>query len=97
MQFSRRRDFFGDDLVSDLPWRLFVKLFLAEAEGSFLTLSGLAEDCGLPPSVARRWVKLMTDAGWIAHDGQNAQRPEMMVVRLCPDARKAMEQLMAAA
>ena len=62
---ERRTKFFPDDLFADPAWDILLNLSLAELQQRRMSVSSLCFCVGVPQTTALRWIKSMTDNGWV--------------------------------
>lgn len=62
---ERRNKFFPDDLFFDPAWDILLNLALAELQQRRMSVSALCFSMGVPQTTALRWIKSMTDNGWV--------------------------------
>ena len=60
-----RREYFSDDLFADPAWDILLELALAERQQRRVCISSLCIGAQVPSSTALRWIKHMTDNGWL--------------------------------
>lgn len=60
-----RRMHFSDDLFADPAWDILLELALAERQQRRVSISRLCIGSQVPATTALRWIKHMTDSGWL--------------------------------
>lgn len=85
-QRRMRETLFTADLFADPAWDMLLDLFAAELEGNDVSVSSLCIAASVPTTTALRWIKLLTQRGWLtrSHDPKDGRRINM---RLSDDAR----------
>lgn len=71
-----RSRFFPDDLFADPAWDIMLDLFAAHFEGRQVSVSSLCIAAAVPATTALRWIKSMTEDGWLVRvaDAQDGRR-----------------------
>ena len=62
---ERRTKFFPNDLFADPAWDILLNLSLAELQQRRMSVSSLCFCIGVPQTTGLRWIKSMTDNGWV--------------------------------
>lgn len=62
---AERFDFFPETFFADPAWDILLELSLAEQEQRRVTLTQLYHTSHVPASTAARWIKALTDDGWL--------------------------------
>jgi hypothetical protein len=85
-QRRMRETLFTADLFADPAWDMLLDLFAAELEGQDVSVSSLCIAASVPTTTALRWIKLLTQRGWLtrSQDPKDGRRINM---RLSDDAR----------
>jgi DNA-binding MarR family transcriptional regulator len=84
----RRSALFGIDL-SNPGWNMMLTLYAGELEGRRLYFARLAEEAGVPPTTALRWLDLLGEAGLVRR-GPEEGAARRVVVGLTPRGSEAM-------
>jgi DNA-binding MarR family transcriptional regulator len=74
-QRRTRESLFNTDLFADPAWDMLLDLYAAELEGGDVSVSSLCIAAAVPTTTALRWIKLLSDQGWLVrqqdpHDGR---------------------------
>lgn len=74
-QRRKRENLFNADIFADPAWDMLLDLYAAELEGSDVSVSSLCIAAAVPTTTALRWIKLLSDQGWLIrqkdpHDGR---------------------------
>lgn len=64
----QRIEFFPDALFSDPAWDVLLELSLGEIKQYRTSISSLCVSSGAPQTTALRWIKTMTDDGWLVRE-----------------------------
>ncbi len=77
----RRAEFFPNTLFSDPAWDVLLELSLGEIKQYRTSISSLCASSGAPQTTALRWIKAMTDDGWLVRedDPLDARRKFVML------------------
>jgi PAS domain S-box-containing protein len=70
---SVRQAEFGSELSTDPVGTMLVGIYLAEAEGRIITLEKLADEAGIAPSTALRWLRFLQQQN-LVNRGNDATR-----------------------
>ncbi len=90
-----RERFFDAELFADPAWDMLLDLYAAQLEGRNVSVSSLCIAAAVPATTALRWVKAMTDGGWLVRtaDPMDGRR---IFIALGHDAGQAMADYFAA-
>lgn len=74
-QRRTRENLFSTELFADPAWDMLLDLYAAELEGGDVSVSSLCIAASVPTTTALRWIKLLSDQGWLVrqqdpHDGR---------------------------
>jgi len=61
----KRAEFFPADLFADPAWDMILDMMVARLEGKEVSISSLCIASAVPPTTALRWIKDLTDRGFI--------------------------------
>lgn len=72
-----RAKYFPEDMFADPAWDILLELALAEQQQRRVTVTNLCVGSRVPQTTALRWIKHMTDLGWLVRrndplDGRRA-------------------------
>lgn len=72
-----RSNYFPEDMFADPAWDILLELALAEQQQRRVTVTNLCVGSRVPQTTALRWIKHMTDLGWLVRrndplDGRRA-------------------------
>lgn len=60
-----RANYFPEDMFADPAWDILLELTLAEQRQHRVTVTNLCVGSRVPQTTALRWIKHMTDLGWL--------------------------------
>ena len=63
-----RQEHFPKDLFADPAWDIFLDLALAEQQQRRVSISSLCVGAQVPSTTALRWIKHMTEQGWLVRE-----------------------------
>lgn len=74
-QRRKRENLFSTEIFADPAWDMLLDLYAAELEGGDVSVSSLCIAAAVPTTTALRWIKLLSDQGWLVrqqdpHDGR---------------------------
>ena len=86
---SARAEYFPEDMFADPAWDILLELALAEQLQRRVSVTSLCVGSRVPQTTALRWIKHMTDMGWLVRrdDPLDARRK---FVELSDDASTRM-------
>lgn len=89
-QRRRREQFFRADVFADPVWDMMLDLYAAHYEGQKVSVTSLCIAAVVPGTTALRWIKMMTELGWLirARDASDGRR---IYVELSDDARGRLD------
>ena len=94
IRVRRLRDrFFNEELFADPAWDILLDLLAARIEGTKVSVSSLCIAAAVPATTALRWIKSMTDGGYLERraDPTDARR---VYIHLCDETARKMAQYM---
>ena len=85
-QRQMRRRLFGEELFEGPAWDLLLDLYVANEEGSVISLTCAGLVGGVPATTALRWIRRLADDGWITRsaDRNDGRRT---LIELTPEMR----------
>ena len=86
-----RNRFFDAELFADPAWDIMLDLMAARLEGAKVSVSSLCIAAAVPATTALRWIKTMTDAGYLERrsDPTDARR---VYIHLSEETARKMSQ-----
>lgn len=85
-----RDQFFADDVFADPVWDMLLDLYAAHYEGQEVPVSSLCIAASVPATTALRWIKSMTDRGWLVRS-RDVGDGRRVFLRLSDDARSRLD------
>jgi DNA-binding MarR family transcriptional regulator len=61
----RREQLFGAEVFADPVWDILLDLYASHHEGKNVAVTSLCIAAAVPPTTALRWIKVMTEKGWL--------------------------------
>lgn len=90
----RQRDaIFGEQMFGEPGWDMLLDLYVAQWHMRPVSTTSLCIASCVPPTTALRWIKRLTDQGWIERYEDKADR-RRIYVRLSHVATGKMDQLL---
>jgi DNA-binding MarR family transcriptional regulator len=75
----KRREYFGNALVSDPAWDMILDLAVARSRFRRVSVSSLCIASGVAPTTALRWIKVLTDEGLILREADSQDKRRTFV------------------
>jgi DNA-binding MarR family transcriptional regulator len=91
-----RNRFFAATMFGEPAWDMLLALYLAEDSGRPVTVSGLADWSGYPPTTALRWLQLL-EGECLVRRSPSPNDKRMSFVELTPSGRKALDEFFSCA
>lgn len=91
----KREESLGRELFADPAWDILLDLYIARSKDRRISVSSLCIAASVPATTALRWIKSLTEEGWLVreadpHDGRR------MYVRLTDQACDKMRDFLSA-
>ncbi|WP_428628731.1 hypothetical protein [Sphingopyxis sp.] len=86
-----REQKFSADLFSDPAWDMMLDLYAAQQEGGDVSVSSLCIAAAVPATTALRWIKRLTDEGWLVREDDTRDQ-RRTYLHLSSFARYRMDQ-----
>lgn len=74
------RKVFGGDISGDPALEIMLNLYLANDTEMELSIPKICEKCSLSPNLARRWIALLKDKGYVSGKERGAHLPETEIM-----------------
>lgn len=85
-----RESLFSADLFADPAWDMLLDLYAAELEGREVSVSSLCIAAAVPTTTALRWIKLLSQRGWLAR-AQDPSDGRRINMHLSNEARARLD------
>jgi DNA-binding MarR family transcriptional regulator len=88
-QRRKRETLFNAEIFADPAWDMLLDLYAAELEGSDVSVSSLCIAAAVPTTTALRWIKLLSDQGWLVRQ-QDPNDGRRINMRLSDESRSRL-------
>lgn len=88
-QRRKRENLFSAEIFADPAWDMLLDLYAAELEGSDVSVSSLCIAAAVPTTTALRWIKLLSDQGWLIRQ-QDPNDGRRINMRLSDESRSRL-------